>query len=127
MRAETLKDRVVRRMTELAGSPESPWTAIETNVGATIRRTWQEATPDWARPHYWPEESYQAHVFLTLVAGTFILGRAASPWTGRQDSNVPLWLVEAILEDPELGLDSERQMAMRHARRGGRSGDGVRR
>ena len=126
MRAESLKDRLVRRMVELAGSPESEWTAIETRVGATVRRTWQEATPQWARRD-WPEESYHAHVFLTLVAGTFILGRAAAPWVGRQDTNIPLYLVEAILEDPELGLDAQRQMDLRHARRGGRSGDGVRR
>jgi hypothetical protein len=114
------KDRVIRRMVELAGSPESPWTAIETRVGATVRRTWTNETPEWARRD-WSEPTYHAHVFLTLVAGTFLLGRAPAPWVGRTDSNVPLYLVEAILEDPELGLDTQRQLELRAARKPVRS------
>jgi hypothetical protein len=66
-------------------------------------------------------------VFVTLVAGKFIVSRAPAPWVNRSESDAPLWLVEAILSDPDLGLDTQRQLDLKHARRGGRSGDGVRR
>ena len=123
---KTRKERVIHRMVALAGSADSPWTAIETSVGATIRRSWTNETPEYMG-RAWSEPTYEAHVFLTLVAGKFLLGRAPAPWVGRADSYVPVYLAEAILEDPELGLDTDRQLDMKHARRGGRSGDGVRR
>lgn len=123
-----LRDKIVKRMVELAGDEASAWTAIESRYGATLRRTWTCQTGRSVRElKVWSEPTYQAHVFLTLVAGKFILGTAPAPWVGRRDQEIPLWLVEAILDEPELALDSHRQLDLRHARRGGRSGDGVKR
>lgn len=123
-----LKDKIVRRMIELAGDEASEWTAIGTGVGATIRWTKTQETPAYAREKrpgqawaMWEGETYDSHVFITLVAGKFILGVAGAPWVGRQDSDAPLWLVEAILEDPELAHDDTRRWAMRDARKAARS------
>jgi len=122
-----LRDKIKQRMAELAEDETSPWEPVPARFGeATIRRTWTHDTPDYHQRD-WPEPTYHVHVFLTMVAGKIIMGTAPAPWVGRSDSEIPLWLAEAILEDAELGLDSQRQMDMRHARRGGRSGDGVRR
>lgn len=115
-----LKDKLAHRMVELAGDPESGWTALGSLVGATLRFTTTSPTPDYMR-YAWDEDTYDSHVFLTLVAGKFILGMATAPWMGRRDSDIPLWLAEAILEDPALGLDSARMLDLRAARREARS------
>jgi hypothetical protein len=101
----------------------------------TFRWTSEEVTPDYAREGYkslppqWPGETYDRHIFLTLVSqgGSWIMRVCSCPWVRASDSTPPLWLVGAILADPELAFDTARQIEMRHARRGGRSGDGVRR
>lgn len=124
-----LKDKIIHRMVELAGSEDSPWTALPTqHGGATIRWTKTRPTPDYARSTergawnaLWDQDTYDSHVFITLVGGKFILGVASCPWVGRSDQDAPLWLVEAILEDPELAHDDTRRWAMRDARKAARS------
>lgn len=124
-----LRDKITQRMTELAADQASPWEPVPSRmVGRTIRRTWtRETSETYLELKVWSQPTYPAHVFLTLVAGKFILGTAPAPWVGRRDQEIPLWLVEAILDEPELALDSHRQNEMR-LRRGqsGRSADGVR-
>lgn len=120
-----LKDKLVRRMVELAADETSGWTALGSLTGATLRWTETVPTPEYHRGDgfgRWPEETYDRHVFITLVAGKFILGAATAPWMGRSDSDIPLWLAEAILEDPALGLDSARQWQLKAARRDARAG-----
>lgn len=122
-----LKDKILARMIELAKDPDSPWEALPSRYGVTVRRTWEHQTPEY-QARQWSQPTYNAHTFLTAVGGrSFILGTSAAPWMARQDRPVPLWLAEAVLEDPELSQDSHRINEMRHARRGGRSGDGVKR
>lgn len=123
-----LKDRIIRRMVELAGDPENGWTALGTQYGATVRYTQTHETPEYARTKrpgkqfvMWEGETYESHVFLTLVSGTFIMGTSAAPWVGRTDREVPLWLVEAVLEDPELAHNTARQLKMRAERKAARS------
>jgi hypothetical protein len=115
-----LRDKIKQRMAELAEDPNSPWERLPSRFGeATIRRTWTRETPDYHQRD-WPEPTYHAHAFLTLVAGKIIMGTSAAPWVRRLDQEIPLWLAEAVLEDPELALDTERRMAMRDARRAGK-------
>jgi hypothetical protein len=119
-----LKDKLARRMVELAVDQASPWTALGSMVGATIRFTETVPTPDYHRGTgfgRWDQDTYDRQVFLTLVAGKFILGVATAPWMGRSDSDIPLWLAEAILEDPALGFDSARQWQLKAERRAPRS------
>jgi hypothetical protein len=119
-----LKDTIIHRMVELAGDPASGWTALGGQIGATVRYTKTRQTPDYMRGTgfgRWDQGTYDTHVFLTLVAGKFILGVASAPWVGRSDSDVPLWLVQAILEDPDLAHDDIRRNAMRNARKAARS------
>jgi hypothetical protein len=124
-----LRDKLAARMVELAADTESPWTALGSMVGATLRFTETVPTPDYHRGEgfgRWDQDTYDRHVFLTLVAGKFILGVATAPWMGRSDSDIPLWLAEAILEDPALGFDDARRWQLKAARRAGIRGDGVR-
>jgi hypothetical protein len=115
-----LRDRLAIRMDELARDEASAWTGLGSMVGATLRFTETVLTPDYHRGDgfgRWPEETYDRHVFMTLVAGKVILGVATAPWMGRNDREVPLWLAEAILEDPALGFDNARQWQLKAARR----------
>lgn len=119
-----LRDKLAARMVELAADPDSGWTALGSLVGATLRWTETVPTPDYHRGTgfgRWEDETYERHVFLTLVAGKFILGAAPAPWVGRNDSDIPLWLAEAILEDPSLGLDDARRWRLKSERRAARS------
>jgi hypothetical protein len=114
-----LRDKIKQRMAELAEDPASPWEPVPSRmVGRTIRRTWtRETSRTYLELKVWSESTYQAHAFLTQVNATFILGTSAAPWVGRRDQVVPLWLAEAILDEPELALDSHRQNEMRATRR----------
>lgn len=120
--------RVLARMKELAA--QGTWTGVPSNYGLTIRWTRTQPTPESiksAKPCPWPGDDYDRHVFLTLVGQVLIMGVRPCPWVRGTDSPVPYWLAEAVMEDPELAFDTERRLAMKHARRGGRGGDGVRR
>lgn len=121
-----LRDKVLARMIELAQDQASGWERIPSRVGGvTVRWTWTHETPEWARTHCdWREPTYHALTFLTQVGGSFIMGTSAGPWVGRNDQTVPLWLVEAILEDPDLSQDDLRMFEMKAARKAGRSGAG---
>lgn len=120
-----LSEKILQRMVELAMSEGSPWTALPGQYGGgTVRYTKTQPTPDCHRGTgfgRWDQDTYDSHVFLTRVGGKFILGVASAPWMGRQDSDIPLWEAEAILEDPELALDHTRRWAMRDARKAARS------
>lgn len=119
-----LKDKLVARMVELAGEKDSGWEVVPGTVGATIRWTKEEVTPEYHRGTgfgRWDQDTYSTHVFITLVAGKFIMRTSAAPWVQCHDTEVPLWLVELILEDPALGLDSPRQWQLKAARRDARA------
>lgn len=113
-----LRDKILARMIELAKDPASPWELLPSRFGmVTVRRIWTHETPDY-QARNWSQPTYDAHTFLTAVGGrTFILGTSAAPWMDRRDRPVPLWLAEAILEDPELSQDTGRQLALVAARR----------
>jgi hypothetical protein len=124
----TLKERLVARLVELAADKDSGWEVVPGTVGATIRYTKTETTPDYARSSergawraLWDQDTYDTHVFVTLVAGKFIMRSATAPWVQCHDTDVPLWLVEKILEDPSLGLDTGRQLELKAARKAPRS------
>lgn len=120
--------RIRARMEELAGqgtwarSPRSGMLNLP-----TVRWTRTQPVPEYAKtgPHPYLSDEYDCHVFLTLVR-QIIMRVCPAPWVRCRDSSIPFWLAEAILEDPELALDTQRQLDMRHARRGGRGGDGRR-
>jgi hypothetical protein len=121
-----LKDKVVARMVELAGQPDSGWEVVLGTVGATIRWTGTETTPDLIRKRrpgqtwaIWEGDTYNTNVFITLVAGKFVMRASTAPWTPCQDLDLPLWLAEMVLEDPALGLDSYRQLELRRERKRG--------
>lgn len=116
------RDKIIQRMIELAGDEASPWTGVEGLYGVVLRRTWTRQTSQTYRDlDLWTQPTYQAHLFLTMTAtGGVLLGVSHAPWVGRRDHDIPLWLAEAILENPELGLDSTWQLAMRDARRDAR-------
>lgn len=116
-RTPTRKERIFARMVEL--STGEAWAHVPGAVGYTVRRTQEHPTPAHARTGWagWNEDTYSSHVFVTLVAGKFILGTSAAPWMGRQDQDCPLWLVELILEDPELAHDTTRKLELRAQRK----------
>lgn len=117
------RDKIIQRMIELAGDEASPWTGDQHLAGVALRRTWTRQTSQLYRDlDMWTQPTYQEHLFFTATAtGGVLLGVSHAPWVGRQDQVIPLWLAEAILEDPELGLDSTRQLEMRDARKVSRS------
>lgn len=120
--------RVLARMKELAA--QGTWTGVPSNYGLTIRWTRTQPTPEFIKSGTYspyPFEEYDRHVFLTLVGQVVIMKVSSCPWMRGTDGPVPYWLAEAVMEDPELAFDTERRLAMKHARRGGRGGDGVRR
>jgi hypothetical protein len=128
----TLRQVITKQLQELTEA--GTWVKQPSQIPGvpTFRWTREEVTPSWARQGSrpsWPGETYDRHIFLTLVSrsGPVVMRVCACPWVRAQDSTPPLWLVGAILADPELAFDTARQTEMRHARRGGRSGDGVRR
>lgn len=118
-------DKILARMIELVQTPESGWVPVPGTAGSTVRLTRTHETPSYHRGDgfgRWPEATYESHTFVTLVAGKVILGTAAAPWMGRRDSDVPFWLAEAILADPDdLGQDMVRMLDLRAARRAARS------
>jgi hypothetical protein len=117
------KDRIRARIIELANDPESGWVAVPGPYGLTIRYTRTHPTPDYhrgTRGGRWDQDTYDDHVFVTLAGRKVLLGVAPAPWVGRQDSDCPLWLAEAILTDPTLAHDTQRVLDMRRARRSAR-------
>lgn len=118
-------DEIRERILNLVADEASPWEALPSRVGLTIRRTTEHKTHPANRGEgfdRWPEPTYHSHTFITLVAGKVILGRASAPWMGRTDSDIPLWLAEAILTDAEdLGQDTARMLRMKDERKRARS------
>lgn len=119
--------RIADTMVNLVAEKGSGWEIVPSYV-PTIRFTRERPTPDYALSEergawnaLWSQPTYHTHVFVTLVNGKVILGTSAAPWVRRQDRDIPFWLAEAILEDPELALDDERVRAMREARKAARS------
>jgi hypothetical protein len=128
----TIRQEILNQLREQAAA--GTWTAQASQIPGvpTFRWTREEITPDWAlegaNPD-WTGDKYDRHVFLTLISqrGPWIMRVCPCPWVRCQDTQPPLWLVDAIVKDPELAFDIARQLQMRQARRGGRFGDGVRR
>jgi len=119
-----LRDKLAIQMDTLARDEASPWTALGSMIGATLRFTETVPTPDYHRGDgfgRWPGETYDRHVFVTMVAGKVILGVAVAPWMGRNDQEIPLWLTEAILADPSLAFDDARRWQLKAERRAPRS------
>lgn len=120
--------RILARMNELAGG--GSWTVVPSNYGAVIRWTRSQPVPEFIRSGThspYPFEDYDRHVFLTLVGQVLIMQVCPAPWVRCTDRPIPLWLAQAVMDDPELAFDTQRQLDLKHARRGGRGGDGVRR
>jgi hypothetical protein len=125
-------ERLLATMRRLA--EEGAWIRVPTGYGFTIRHDLVQETPagilctpeEHARNGFarWPEATYKSMTFLTLTYSGMLMRTAPAPWVGASDSSAPYWLAEAILADPTLGHDSHRINEMRHARRGGRGGDG---
>lgn len=114
------RQQVIDRAIELAG--QGVWTARSRDGMPTVSWTRTQPTPAWARegslPSY-PFEEYDRHVFLTFVGSSVVMRVCAAPWVRCQDTTPPLWLVQAVLEDPELAFDTKRVLAMRAARKAG--------
>ncbi len=126
--ASKAAERLMAELVRLARDPESGWEAVPGQVGATVRFTKTEATPDYARSSergawhaLWDQDTYDMHVFVTLVAGKVIMRTSTAPWVSAHDHHVPFWLAEAVLADPELGWDSPRQWRMKADRKAARS------
>jgi hypothetical protein len=114
------REQIIKRAIELAG--QGVWTALNRDGMPTVRWTRTQFTPDWVREGAgapYPFEDYDRHVFLTFVGSTVVMRVASAPWVRASDSAPPLWLVEAILEDPELAFSTERILAMKAARKAG--------
>jgi hypothetical protein len=102
---------------------EEGWKVVPSH-SPTIRYTKTETTPDYARTRgvYGGEpmydfDTYDSLVFITLVGSTVILGTADAPGAGRRDREIPQYLALAILDDPVLAFDHERQHALKGGRR----------
>lgn len=123
----TLKERLVERMFELAA--QGTWKPVPSDHAMTARFTETVPTPEANRGSgfgRWHHPTYERHLFVTYVAGKFILGEAPAPWVGRRDRDVPLWFVELILNADEPWTVAENWLELKHARRAGIRGDGVR-
>lgn len=128
MAVNRMADALYARMVELARDPESGWEAVPQQVGATLRFTKTEQTPDYARSSergawhaLWDQDTYDMHVFVTLVAGKVLMRVSTAPWVSARDQSIPFWLAEAVLEDAELGWDGRRQWALKAERKRPRS------
>lgn len=120
-----LRDRIIQQLWELVEAEQ--WVAQANRIPgvATFRWTREEVTPAYAREGsrpYWSSETYDRHVFLTPVSrnGPIVMRVCSCPWVRAQDSTPPLWLVGAIIADPELAFSTERILEMKAARKGGR-------
>lgn len=121
--------RILDRMVALVQEPAKGWEAVATSHGSpTIRWTKAETTPDWAKEKrpgapfaLWEEDTYNTHVFLTLVAGKVIMRTSTAPWVNANDREIPFWLAEAVLDDPALGLDWTRQLRLKDERKAKRN------
>lgn len=117
-------DKILARMIELAQDPDSGWEPVPGQVGATVRFTKEERTPDYARSSergawyaLWDQDTYSMHVFVTLVAGKVLMRVSTAPWVSANDTHIPFWLAEAVLADAELGWDSPRQWRLKSERK----------
>lgn len=122
-KADEIRQRIVQLATE-----GRTWEPVPKAYGLTVRHTVTEKTPDYARKPWresaeplWGQDTYNTHVFVTMIGRKVILGAASAPWMGRTDTDVPLWLAEMILDDPSLGLDSHRQVELRNQRKAAQS------
>ena len=109
------QERILARMRELITTGD--WVAIR---GDCIRLTRTRQThPANLGSGFglWEEPEYTQIMFITLMHSGVLLGDAPAPWVGRQDSEIPYWLAEAILnaEDPWDVL--ERRVALTQARK----------
>lgn len=108
--------RLLDRMKTLPA--DGPWTRIGASGFCVRWSIEKQVTPDWAKVSgAWPGETFDSHVFLTVSAGSVFLRAAHAPWVRSDYRKIPLWLAEAVLDDPALGLDSDRQRVMREERR----------
>lgn len=121
-------ERLMTELVRLARDPNSGWEPVPAQVGATVRFTKTETTPDYARSSergawhaLWDQDTYDMHVFVTLVAGKVLMRVSTAPWVSAHDTSIPFWLAEAVLADPELGWDSPRQWQMKADRKAKRS------
>jgi hypothetical protein len=119
------QERILAKMKELAGG--GTWERVPTGYGFTIRHDLHQATPaanlcteeEHARNGFgrWPEPVYKSMVFLTLTHSGILMRTAPAPWVSARDFEVPYWLAEAILSDPDLGHDDGRMLELRRARK----------
>lgn len=119
----TLRQTIAKQLLELAEAGTWIKQASQIPGVPTFRWTREEVTPAYAREGYgslppqWPGETYDRHIFLTLVGSSIVMRVCSCPWVRAQDTAPPLWLVGAILADPELAFDTARQIEMKTARR----------
>jgi hypothetical protein len=123
----TLRQTILKQLQELVEA--GTWIAQASQIPGvpTFRWTSEKVTPDYARQGYkslppqWPGETYDRHIFLTMVSrsGPIVMRVCSCPWVRAQDTTPPLWLVGAILADPELAFDTARQLQMKQRRRTG--------
>lgn len=119
----TLRQTILKQLTELVEA--GTWRAQASKIPGvpTFRWTREEVTPAYAREGYgslppqWPGETYDRHIFLTFVGESTIMRVCTCPWVRAQDTTPPLWLVGAILADPELAFDTARQIEMKRDRK----------
>lgn len=116
--------KIANQMVELVGEKGTGWEIVP-SFAPTIRYTATHPTPEYAREGdrpLWEGETYNTHVFVTLVNGMVVLGTSTAPWVGRRDRDIPFWLAELILAEPALALDTHRQLKLKAARKAAAGG-----
>lgn len=124
MAVSRMAEKFLAQMIEKVQTPESGWVPVPGQVGSTMRFTKTERTPDYARSSergawhaLWDQDTYDMHVFVTLVAGKVLMRVSTAPWVSARDQSIPFWLAEAVLADPELAWDSPRQWRLKAERK----------
>lgn len=88
-------------MEAVAYARRNGWELID---GNTLRRTWTVPTPEICRSKgpgdtfgKWACDTYDRHLFVTIVGSSVIVGDARAPWVGRSDTRVSMARAIAIL------------------------------
>lgn len=122
MTVRNARAAIAAKVTELLEA--GTWQAVPVHQGLlTIRWTKTSPTPEYAREGRgapYPFEDYDQHVFLTFIGQRTVMRTCPCPWVRCSDTQPPLWLVLAILEDVELAFDTTRILALKAARKASR-------
>ncbi len=76
------------------------WEELPYNLGRDWIWREKRTTPEWAKERHWTQETYPAHVSITIIGRQVAVRRCSSPWMAARDFYATNKRALAIVVDP---------------------------